>query len=75
MAFDERKDLILLHHAHFDERFAKPQAFLRTLCQGEIELLGRDECGANKLLTERGADWAYRGFSAGSALVGAAREQ
>ena len=50
VAFDERQDRVLLHHAHLDEHFTKPQTLLRTLGQREIQLLGSNEVGADELL-------------------------
>jgi hypothetical protein len=31
MLFNKWQDRVFLHHAHFDEHLAEPQAFLRTL--------------------------------------------
>ena len=53
MAFDERQDRIFLHHAHLDEHFAEPQTLLRTFGERLIQLLRRNEVGADQLLTER----------------------
>ena len=53
MAFDERQDGLFLDHAHVDQRFAEPQAFLRTFGQGLVELLRRDDVGADEQLAER----------------------
>ena len=54
MAFDERQDRVLLHHAHLDQHFAQPQALLRALGQRLVQLLRRDDVGADELLAERG---------------------
>src|SRR5262245_5320831 len=69
MPLDERQDRILLHHAHLDQRFAELQAFLRTFGQRPIELLRRNETGADQLLAERRSarPWAGSGRRTASA--------
>ena len=53
VVLDERQDRFFLHHAHLDQHFAQPQALLRTLGQRQVELLRRDDVGADQLLAER----------------------
>ena len=69
MALDERQDRVFLDHAHFDQHFAQPQALLRTFGQGLVQLLGRDEVGADQLLAER-RPAARRGGRDGTAAAG-----
>ena len=69
MAFDERQDGLFLDHAHVDQRFAEPQAFLRAFGQGLVELLRRDNVGADEQLAERAGAVNGRDGSGGFRVV------